>query len=524
VRFPLFAIALLAIAPLLGAPKTSSQLQKEAQKAEKAGDITRAYLLYAEAAAQDPLNIHLWAKAKQLEAAAVGKLHTESVKPDLVSESGKIDSSAAGTITDQDIAETRRLLPIPELKGTAGLKDFNIRGDAKQIFEQVARSSGLEAVFDPAFQPKASLRLELSAVDFREALRAAEAATESFIVPISSSQFLVANDTQQKRTELDRTASIVIPVPEPFDVKDVQEIATGIRGTLDIQKLSVDAQRRLILIKDRGTKVRMAQKLILDLMKPRAQVAVEVQLITADQSSSLTYGLSLPNSINVAWFGRSSHLRASISPGNYVSLGGGKSVIGFSVADASLFAILTKSNSQTLIDSEVLAADGQAATFHVGDKYPIITAGYFGAATGTGQVYTPPPTVNFEDLGLVLKITPRVHGPDEVSLDLEAEFKLLGSQAVDGIPVISNRKFQSKVRVREGEWAVLAGLMTDSEGRNISGIAGLTSIPFLHKDNKTKSHGETLVVLKPHILIQPPSELVTHAAWYGTETKPRTPL
>jgi len=49
------------------------------------------------------------------------------------------------------------------------------------------------------------------------------------------------------------------------------------------------------------------------------------------------------------------------------------------------------------------------------------TNGYFGSTTGTGQVFAPPPTINFEDLGLVLKVTPHVHGVDEVSLDIDAE-------------------------------------------------------------------------------------------------------
>ena len=55
-----------------------------------------------------------------------------------------------------------------------------------------------------------------------------------------------------------------------------RKLATSIRGALDIQKLTVDSQRGLILVRDRVTKVRLAQKLLQDLLRPRAQVSVDV--------------------------------------------------------------------------------------------------------------------------------------------------------------------------------------------------------------------------------------------------------
>ena len=93
--------------------------------------------------------------------------------------------------------------------------------------------------------------------------------------------------------------------------------------------------------------------------------------------------------------------------------------------------------------------DGLPATLHVGEKYPIITSGYFGNTSSSGTVYTPPPTVSFEDLGLMIKVTPHVSSADEVTLDLDAEFKLLGATSSDGIPVIANTQYQSKVDVSD---------------------------------------------------------------------------
>jgi len=163
--------------------------------------------------------------------------------------------------------------------------------------------------------------------------------------------------------------------------------------------------------------------------------------------------------------------------------------------------------------------DGLPATLHVGEKYPIITSGYFGNTSGSGTVYTPPPTISFEDLGLVIKVTPHVSSLNEVELDLDAEFKLLGATSSNGIPVVENTQYQSKVDVNTGEWAVLAGLMTSQEAKVITGIPILSRIPLLRSNTITKDNGATLIVLKPHVTIAPASDSPAWKAWAGSETR-----
>jgi type II secretory pathway component GspD/PulD (secretin) len=119
------------------------------------------------------------------------------------------------------------------------------------------------------------------------------------------------------------------------------------------------------------------------------------------------------------------------------------------VASASAFATLTQSSGASVLRTQMTTLDGQAASFHVGDRYPIITSGYYGSTgnvTGNLQTFSPPPVVNFEDLGLVLKVTPAVHGEGEITLDVDASFKVLGSGSLNGIPIIANRKYTGKVR------------------------------------------------------------------------------
>jgi general secretion pathway protein D len=522
-----FVLVLAVVSLAFPAEKTAAQLSKEASQAELNGDVAKAYVLYSEAAAKDPTNQLLWLHAQTLKPIVEAKL--KKAEPKLKEEAAAaIDPTVVGTITDADLFESRKLLPPPHVQATPGNKTLDLRGDSKALFEQVAKTFNLQVIFDPAYQPKTGLHVELQDADYQAAFRAVEAATDSFAVPVSEHQVFVAADTTQKRMEFDRTASVVVPAPEPFTTQELQEVATAIRGTLDIQKLLVDTNRHLVLIRDRVTKVRLAEKLIEDLMRPKPQVAIEVELLEIDESVSSNWGLSLPDSFSLVWFGNpnSTTVTTSIPSGysNYLGFGGGKSLLGLGITNGSLFATVTKGLTTTVLRSEVVTSQGQAATLHVGDKYPIVTSGYFGATTGSGTVYTPPPTINFEDLGLSLKVTPYVNGMDLVTLEVEAEFKLLGTTSIDNIPVISNRKFMSKVGLSTGEWAVLAGLMNDSDSKTVSGLAGLSVIPFLRNNQRTTSHTETLIVLKPHLLNVPGSEKPTHEAWVGSESRPHIAL
>ena len=514
-----FLVGLILLATVARAATDAERLFEKAQKAERSGQVVNAYVLYSEAAAADPNNLKYWQRAQALRPAATmmsvsqPKLSTTDPIP--------LDSSLFGRISDQELREARKPLPPVRLHLPAGRRDFDFMGDSKSLWEQMAAALHLKIAFETQYQPTRPLRFQLADAEDRDALRALEAATGSFIVPVTDQLIFVANDTAQKRTDFERTVAVVLPFTEALSVQEIQEVATSVRGTLDMQKLMVDTQRHLILIRDRVTKVRLAQMLFEDLMRPRAQVAVEVEILAVDRSSTLNYGVNLQNAYPLINFPLKSNLLNVIPSGftNFMTFGGGASLLGIGVTGAQLFGSVSKSFTSSIMQSEIVALDGQPSTMHVGDKYPIVTNAYIGAGTGSGgQVYTPPPTFNFEDLGLMLKVTPHVHGADEVSLDVDVEFKLLGAGSINGIPVVSSKKYESKVTVKIGEWAVLAGLMTASESRTLGGIPILSAIPLLRNNSLNHDEGQALIVLKPHLLVEPPTETPTWSAWTGTET------
>jgi general secretion pathway protein D len=528
-------VCLAMAAALWAAEPKAAQLYAEAIRAERTGQVVRAYLLYAEAAALDPTEPRYWARSQALRTRAVLKASSFPVPerkpaagPAPESTAAAPPSSVGSVITEDELLEVRRLKPPPALKATPGTKVLDLRGNSRSLFEQAAKAFGLDTVFDGDYRAGRSQHLHLDDVDYRQALRALEAATGSFVFPLGERLVMVVKDTPQKRVENEPTMAVTIDIPETVSVQDVQEVARSTQQAMDILRLAVDANRRQVLIKDRVSRVRPAQELFAQLARSRPQVMIEMKFLEVDRSNSLAYGLLMPTQFPLTYFGSGLSNLSAVSLARFFA---GHTTIGLGIANAQLFATMNRSYSKTLIQSDVLALDGTAATFHIGQKYPImtgslVTTGTSTTTTSNGSVYAP--SFNFEDLGLALKVTPHVHAMEEVSLDVEAEFKVLAGSSLNGIPIISNRKLQSKVRVRNGEWGVIGGMMSTSEARAITGLPGISSLPgigaALRKNTRDDSGTEVLVIMRPVLLNVPADQFVSRTLWVGSEMRLEIPL
>jgi general secretion pathway protein D len=519
-------VSLLAVSLAVAAAPSAKDLFKEGQKAERSGDVVRAYLLYSQAAALDPANADYWARSLSLRTRAALEarprprpaVENPSSQPEPVPEPPPEGFSTE--ITDEDLSELRRLLPPPELKPAGGARSLSLQGNPKTLYEQVARMWGLDTVFDGEYPAGGQVRLKLDDADFAEAVRALDEATSSFSFALGEKLIFVAKDTPQKRRDMEPTIAVSIPLLDTVTPQEAQELGRAVQQSLDITKLSVDGIRRMVLIRDRVSKVRPAQIIFEQLAIGRPQVAIEVQFLEVDRSAMMSYGFLLPNRFPIYYLG------SGVSRGGLQSLArifSGKITLGIGIADAEIFATMNQTQSKTLLHSMLRATDGEPVTFHVGDKYPVATGGLLG-----GSIRGLPPQFNFEDLGLSLKITPQVHGLEEMTLEVQAEFKVLAGQSLNGIPVISNRKFDSKVRLKDGEWGVVTGIMSTTEARNITGIPGLSQIPalgHLFRRNQTdRTSSEVVLLFKPRVVTLPASEIVTRGVWVGSETRTRIPI
>lgn len=515
----------------------AAALAKKARKAARSGHPADAYLFYSEASAIQPQNAKLKTRMQALQARATKQ------SPPVVPDSGSdadIPAPAVfspdevfGSLTAADYARARQLVAPPSLKGKPGLEDFDLTGTARTLFDNVARRFGLDTVYDGDYPAAGQqLRFRISGVDYREALHDLEALTNSFVAPLSSSLFIVAQDTPQKRNDLEQTIVLTVPVPEAMTTAELTEIGQAVKQATNVDKMAWDTSLGQIIIRDRVSRALPAQALLQQLVAWRPQVMIEVEFLDVSDSDLVNYGFNITNQFSAIDLGRILNNVVSVPSGvsALVTFGGGKTLIGLGVAQVNAMFNQTVSSARNLYRAEARALDGQPATFHVGEKFPIITQQYAGSVAPGQQanVYAPPPSFTFEDLGFQMKVTPRIHGVDGVTLAIESTFELLTGSAVNGIPIIGRRQINTQVRLLDGEWAVVAGLMSRTNSTARSGFWGLSQIPWLGElftqTSKDKESANVLVAIRPHLLSLPPDQIVTKALRVGTETRPFNPL
>ncbi|MBL6854211.1 MAG: type II secretion system secretin GspD [Alphaproteobacteria bacterium] len=243
------------------------------------------------------------------------------------------------------------------------------------------------------------------------------------------------------------------------------------------------------------------QSAIRDLDTAPLQVFLEASIAEVTLTDDMKYGLQYyfqPDPTNqLTLTNTASPAIASVLPGFSYVFTNGNSI------KVILSAIASKTHVEVISSPKLLVLNNQTASLQVGDRVPIVTQQAVSTITSGAPLVN---SVQYEDTGVILKLTPRVNRGGLVMLDITQEVSDVATTTTSGIdsPTIHERKINSSVAIQDAETVALGGLIVDNRTRDITGIPYLQDIPVLGNLFRTTHHDDTktelIVLITPHVV------------------------
>lgn len=552
-----------AVVLLVGCAKGNTDF-KAGRNAELLKDYDTALVHYERALKANPRNVEYKLKATRLRFEAAQfhvtqgqKLRDKGELQLAVAEFEKamaIDPSSA--IAQQELRATMELLAARTAPGQAAPQreeppaealrlaekpaeimpisrapiNLKVTNEARTVFETIAKLAGLTVVFDPDFQSR-RIATELTGVTLEQALDVVALQSKAFWKPVTGNIIFVAPEQAQKRRDYDEMVVRTFYLSNTIQPQDLTEIVTGLRQLLDIKRIQQVNAQNAIVIRETLDKVLLAEKIIRDIDKAKPEVVIQVSVLQARRDRARDLGIT-PGSSSVLRFtprnptgtGTGGTGTTTTTTGNQLRL---NELQRLSSADysvtlpgAAAMALITDSTTKVIQNPQIRVVDGQPAKLRVGDRVPIATGsfqaglgvGAVGAGAATGGLVNPLVNTQFQylDVGVNIDITPRIHANREISMKVAIEVSsVAGRVNIGGIeqPIISQRKIEHDIRLKEGEVNVLGGIVEESETKSLSGWPGLSKIPilryFFSGESVDRTESEVLIVLTPRTVRVP---------------------
>jgi len=435
------------------------------------------------------------------------------------------------------------------LSPKAILSSFHLVNDSQSVLSVVGSTFGIKMQFDSSVQSR-RVKLDVDDVDFYSALRTACLATHTFWMPLSATEIMLADDSPSVHKELDHWVLRIFRFPDVMTAAELNDMFNMLRTLFEIRFLAPQPANKTITVRAPAVVVDAAARLLASMSSGRPQVLIDFEVFEIDRQMMQAIGVDMPLQFTV--FQISSSVLAALGSQNaqavinqliasggitqanstavagllaqlqnqqsslfqypVATFGGGQTLMGVGIPPATVNFSSNHSYLKLLDRVTLRVAQGDQGTFRLGQRYPVLNSIYSAAYSAVpvfnsptaSSVATAFPSFNYEDLGLTLKAKPLIQNPQSVRLDLEMDMRTLGSDSYNGIPAINQRSYKGSITVKNDEPAVVAGYLSSSDLKTLTGPPGLSLIPGLNTitSNKTNQHttSELLVVITPHVM------------------------
>jgi general secretion pathway protein D len=168
-------------------------------------------------------------------------------------------------------------------------------------------------------------------------------------------------------------------------------------------------------------------------------------------------------------------------------------------------ALQSDSTSNIISTPRVITMNNEESEVKVTQEIPLITGQYTSSTSSTSGTTSPFTTIQREEVGTILKVTPHISEGNVIQLKIEQEDSSPGAKLTDSADISTNkRSIKTTILVEDGGIIVLGGLMQDTVTESEDRVPGLGSIPLIGNLFKSRSGSRQktnlLVFLRPTIL------------------------
>ncbi len=363
----------------------------------------------------------------------------------------------------------------------------------KTVFEVIARSSGLNFLFDKEVKTdqKTSIYLRNSTIEAAVNLTLITNQLEQRV--LDANTVLVYPNTQAKLKEY-----------QPLTVKsfylanaDAKVVANTLKTLLKTRDVVVDEKLNLLILRDSPEAIRLAEKLVALHDVPDAEVMLEVEILEVKRTRLLDLGVRWPEQLSLAPIASGTAGVLTLNELRNLNSSTTSATIGPLVINAKK----TDTDANILANPRIRVRNREKAKILIGDRVPNITT----TSTSTGFVAE---SVTYVDVGLKLDVEPTIYLDDEVSIKISLEVSNIISQLQTKSGTlayqIGTRTATTVLRLRDGENQVLAGLINDEDRRTGNKVPALGDLPVVGRlfgsqsDDGTKT--EIVLSITPRIV------------------------
>lgn len=393
------------------------------------------------------------------------------------------------------------------------------------IFQVLSKTGNVNILFDSSFKDM-RITLKLMDITFHQALERICAFYKLNYYVLDNKNIIIAaaSKDSDKRFKKLLVKNIFFSNVDAGDAKKV------IERVHKPDKLILNEMTNSLLVADSVENIALVEKLAQFIDKRKGEVEIEIEVMEVNKKRAREFGTEL------SAYQVSGVIKEGIKQGineNAVYTG----TIGINQLDTISSNDLVISIPQmvwkfysSITDSKILARpkvrglDKEKMTIQLGEQRPIPRTTFVPIAQG-GVNQQPITSYTMTDVGISITLTPAIHHNQEVTLEIQFELTNvtdIGTSITP--PTLGSRRVNTKLRLRDGETGIIAGLMRGSTTSGRTGVPFLNRVPIIKElfssNNKFKEQLEILLVITPRILRLPEiSHRDVDAYSIGTEEK-----